>query len=134
MRLPHHLVRTSSGLLHFRLRVPLQLQRVLGRRVIKRSLGTRDLRGAQLAAYTLAGRYLALFEQARRQLGMDEGSTPTLLPEDDPASPLFIPPYRVERTQYGYALDTNGSPADHEQGMEALREMMAAPLVARTSR
>lgn len=118
-------------MLHFRLRVPLQLQEVLGRRVIKRSLGTRDLRGAQLAAYTLAGRYLALFDQARRQLGMSEvPTTKRLLPEDDPASPLFIPPYRVERTQYGYALETDGSPADHEQGMEALRQMMAAPLPA----
>ncbi len=129
MRLPHHLVRSSSGLLHFRMRVPIPLQAVLGRRVVKRSLGTRDLRAAQGAAYTLAGRYLALFDQARRQLGMSEVPTTTrLLPEDDPASPFFMPPYRVEKTRDGYALETDGSDSDHEKGLEALKTMMATPM------
>lgn len=119
-------------MLHFRLRVPLQLQKVLGRRVIKRSLGTRDLRGAQLAAYTLAGRYMLLFEQARR-LGMGETTEEALralwkLPQDDPGSPLYVPPYKLEQTAHGYALETNGSPGDHARGLEALRVMMAAPL------
>jgi integrase len=111
------------------MRVPIPLQRVLGRRVVKRSLGTRDLRGAQLAAYTLAGRYMALFDHARRQLQMNLVPTPPrLLPEDDPDSPFFMPPYRVEKTRDGYALETDGSDSDHKKGLEALREMMAAPL------
>jgi len=129
MRLPHHLVRSSTGMLHFRMRVPIPLQGVLGRRVIKRSLGTRDLRDAQPAAYTLAGRYLALFDHARRQVGMGKIPTPTrLLPEDDPDSPFFLPPYRVEKTRDGFALETDGSDGDHKKGLEALRAMMAAPL------
>jgi integrase len=116
-------------MLHFRMRVPIPLQRVLGRSVVKRSLGTRDMRGAQLAAYTLAGRYMALFEQARRQLQMNLVPTPPrLLPEDDPDSPFYMPPYRVEKTRDGYALETDGSDSDHEKGLEALRTMMAAPL------
>ncbi|MFC5579804.1 DUF6538 domain-containing protein [Rhodanobacter terrae] len=42
MRLAHHLLRHSSGMWHFRLVVPQALHAVLGLRIIKRSLRTRD--------------------------------------------------------------------------------------------
>ena len=55
---------------------------------------------------------------------------PRLIPEDDPDSPFFLPPYRVEKTRDGFALETDGSDSDHKKGLEALREMMSAPLPA----
>jgi hypothetical protein len=39
MRLPHHLVRSSTGVFHFRQKVPIDLYGPLRLRVIKRSLG-----------------------------------------------------------------------------------------------
>jgi hypothetical protein len=53
VRLAHHLLRHVSGVFHFRLIVPTDLQPLLGLRVIKRSLGTRDPTLARWWAYTL---------------------------------------------------------------------------------
>jgi hypothetical protein len=47
MRLPHHLLRHKSGVFYFRLIVPRDLQAVFGKKVIKRSLGVRDMRLAR---------------------------------------------------------------------------------------
>jgi integrase len=52
---------------HFRLVVPRDLRPVLGLRVIKRSLGTRDPAHARLWAYTLGAHYVQLFAKARCQ-------------------------------------------------------------------
>ncbi|MFL7957694.1 DUF6538 domain-containing protein [Xanthomonas vasicola] len=51
MRIPHHLIRSASGRWSFRQRVPLDLQARLGRRVIKRTLRTTELRQAQIASH-----------------------------------------------------------------------------------
>lgn len=68
MRLAHHLLRHASGVFHFRLVVPRDLQSFLGLRIIKRSLRTRDPKLARWWAYVLGARYAEIFARAR-----DEG-------------------------------------------------------------
>jgi integrase len=65
MRLPHHLLRHPSGVYHFRLMVPEDLRSVLGLRVIKRSVHTRDIAKAQIAAWHLSAAYARAFEVLR---------------------------------------------------------------------
>ena len=67
MRLAHHLLRHPSGVWHFRLIVPTDLQLLLGRRVIKKSLGTRDPVVARAWAYALGAQYAQAFAAARGQ-------------------------------------------------------------------
>ncbi|MGV1108527.1 DUF6538 domain-containing protein [Xanthomonas translucens] len=74
MRIPHHLIRSASGRWSFRQRVPLDLQARLGRRVIKRTLRTTELRQAQIQAIRLASSYAQVFN-AVRGLSMDRMST-----------------------------------------------------------
>ncbi|MEI2429075.1 site-specific integrase [Lysobacter yananisis] len=65
MRIPHHLVRSSTGLWSFRQRVPTDLHFVVGRRIIKRTLRTTDLRQAQVNALALADGYAQAFTLLR---------------------------------------------------------------------
>ncbi|TAA10889.1 site-specific integrase [Pseudoxanthomonas winnipegensis] len=74
MRIPHHLVRSPSGRWSFRQRVPQDLQAKLGKRVIKRTLRTTELRQAQLQAIGLASSYAQIFN-AVRGLPMDRMTT-----------------------------------------------------------
>lgn len=67
MRIPHHLVRSPSGLWSFRQRVPTDLQAMIGRRVFKRTLRTSELAVAQLRALGLAARYARAFDVLREQ-------------------------------------------------------------------
>jgi hypothetical protein len=69
MRLAHHLLRHPSGMWHFRLIVPLALQALIGRKVIKQSLRTRDPIIAKAWAYALGARYAQAFGKAR-EMGM----------------------------------------------------------------
>ncbi|MCD9096703.1 site-specific integrase [Luteimonas fraxinea] len=61
MRIPHHMSRSPSGRWAFRQRVPLDLQPVLGCRLLKRSLLTNDLPQARVRALLLAASYARLF-------------------------------------------------------------------------
>ena len=70
MRLPHHLVRHTSGMWHFRLSVPRDLHDALGLRIIKRSLRTRDPASAQVWAYVLSAQYAQVFREARGRPSM----------------------------------------------------------------
>ena len=65
MRLPHHLLRHTSGVFHFRLVVPHDLRPVLGLSVIKRSMRTRDMSQAQIAAWHLSAAYARVFATLR---------------------------------------------------------------------
>ncbi|WP_425522246.1 DUF6538 domain-containing protein, partial [Xanthomonas citri] len=65
MRIPHHLVRSSSGHWSFRQRVPIDLQSVLGRKVIKHTLHTKELPSARLRALMLASGYAQAFDVLR---------------------------------------------------------------------
>lgn len=65
MRLPHHLVRSPSGIFHFRLKVPARLRATIGLRVIKQSLRTRDANAARIYSYGLSLGYSQLFAAHR---------------------------------------------------------------------
>lgn len=65
MPTPHYLQRSSSGVWHFRQRVPADIQATLGRRVFKRSLRTRDLNEAKHLARQMAEQQRHLIRQAR---------------------------------------------------------------------
>ncbi|MFM0047458.1 DUF6538 domain-containing protein [Paraburkholderia sediminicola] len=84
MRLPHHLVRHPSGIFHYRQKIPLELQAVTGRKVIKKSLRTRCPKTAQAWAYVLAARYDAVFH-AVRSGEMTKPTVADLLAHVDPA-------------------------------------------------
>ncbi|MCE4313375.1 site-specific integrase [Xanthomonas hortorum pv. vitians] len=65
MRIPHHLVRSPTGHWAFRQRVPVDLQRVLDQKVIKRTLHTSELASARLRALLLAAGYAQAFDVLR---------------------------------------------------------------------
>lgn len=69
MRIPHYLVRSPSGVYHFRRRVPAVVGRVLKRAVVKKSLGTRELGAARDLALALCRAYDEL-HTVLRALGM----------------------------------------------------------------
>lgn len=102
MRLPHHLVRTPHGLLHYRQVVPIDLRGLFGLRVIKRSLHTRDPSVAQLRAYALSTYVGISFNRARRLLVTHKDDKP--LPEldiDGPSSPSISLPIKSKRPMPG---------------------------------
>lgn len=67
MRIPHHLVRSASGLWSFRQRVPTDLQPVLARRILKRTLRTTVLPEARFRAAALAAGYARAFAVLRER-------------------------------------------------------------------
>lgn len=80
MRIPHHLVRARSGLWSFRQRVPTDLQALIGKRILKRTLRTCEMAVAQLRALTLAARYAQAFSVLREQrMGNQDEDIETLL-------------------------------------------------------
>ncbi|WP_185754406.1 DUF6538 domain-containing protein [Luteibacter sp. 9135] len=132
MRLPHHLVRSATGVFHFRQKVPIPLQRAFGLRVVKRSLGTRSARLAQAQAYVVSARVAATFDEARRLISMNESvpDNPFDLPLDDPRNPLHIAPWKLERTPNGFTLATEGeSDQEHAKAVEVLRVLLGAQAV-----
>ena len=137
MRLAHHLLRHTSGVFHFRLVVPRDLQGFLGLRIIKRSLGTRDPKLARWWAYILGARYAQIFARAR-----DEGIS---MVKERRAKDRPEPPARKrsvvlqtgsgeELIDYGCEIRPDGSmrfeasdEADHERLIEAIREAKKPP-------
>lgn len=67
MRIPHHLSRSSTGRWSFVQRVPVDLQTVMGCRLIKRTLQTKDLPQAHVRAVVLGAGYARLFAQLKDQ-------------------------------------------------------------------
>jgi len=68
MRVPHYLVKTPSGTWHFRRRMPVSLIGVLGKPVIKRTLGTRELPVARDIALNLWRAYDELHTYVRTRV------------------------------------------------------------------
>lgn len=64
---PHHLSRSSTGRWSFVQRVPVDLQTVMGCRLIKRTLQTKDLAQAHVRAVVLGAGYARLFAQLKDQ-------------------------------------------------------------------
>ncbi|CAD0363442.1 MULTISPECIES: site-specific integrase [Xanthomonas] len=67
MRIPHHLSRSSTGRWSFVQRVPVDLQTVMGCRLLKRTLQTKDLAQAHVRAVVLGAGYARLFAQLKDQ-------------------------------------------------------------------
>lgn len=67
MRIPHHLSRSATGRWSFVQRVPVDLQIVMGCRLIKRTLKTKDLAQAHVRAVVLGAGYARLFAQLTDQ-------------------------------------------------------------------
>jgi len=117
MRLAHHLLRHPSGVWHFRLIVPADLRPVLGLRVLKRSLGTRDPAQARLYAYQLGAQYAHAFASARGSHGMGSAY-------DDYLESLRG--FEIKPTKSGsLSVKTDGTPDDNRAALEALRLMRA---------
>lgn len=112
MRLPHHLLRHKSGVFYFRLIVPRDLQTIFGKKVIKRSLGVRDLRLARLYAYELGAQYAHAIATARGK-GMGNKDWRVAKFEID------------QHVDGGFSMRTDGTEQDNSAALEALRLLQA---------
>lgn len=65
MRIAHYLIKAPSGIYHFRRRMPVLLQAILGRATVKRSLQTRDVSVARDLALALWRAYDELHQHVR---------------------------------------------------------------------
>lgn len=126
MRIAHHLDRSPTGVFQFRQKVPLDLRGLFRLTVIRRSLGTRNPRVAQLRAYALSAHTGICFQRARRLIGVSkpQDKDAPSIDTNDPSNPFYIPAYKVERTAAGWSLETDGSAADHAQAMEMAQVLM----------
>lgn len=116
MRLAHRLLRHPSGVYHFRLIVPRDLNEVVGKGVIKRSLRTRDVGVARAHAYALGARYAAAFAALRVERMPKPPSLNDILRA---AQGGDIRTYELDLPT-GVRLRDDG-PDDHARAMEALR-------------
>lgn len=125
MRLPHHLLRHKSGTWYFRIIVPRDLVGTLGKKVIKRSLGTREPSLAKAYAYALGAQYARTIAEAREALRM--GNT---------FDPDRVSKFEIEHHPEGnYSVRTNGTDRDNAAAIRALELLTAArPLPAKQSK
>lgn len=133
MRIPHFLVRSPSGIYHFRMKVPVGAQAALGLRVIKRSLRTTDGREALIQAYLLGLRYAEAFAQV-------QGST---MPKPPPLSEILRGMQSGNSRSFELDIDpvtravtrlkTDGSEQDNLAALAALKVVFASPLPERLS-
>lgn len=119
MRLAHNLLRHPSGVYHFRLRVPRDLLDVLGRRVIKVSLRTRDAAVARAYAYAYGARYAAAFAAYRAERMPKPPSLDEILRA---AQSGGVSQYELALPG-GVKLRADG-PEDHARAMEALKVVL----------
>jgi integrase len=112
MRLAHHLLRHPSGVWHFRLIVPLDLQPLIGRKVIKKSLNTRDPVLARIWAYVLGARYAETFIAARGQ-GVRMGS-------DFEEYLKGLRSFEIRQGADGPEVRTDGTQRDNRDALDAL--------------
>jgi integrase len=121
MRLAHHLLRHPSGTFHFRLVVPRDLHAAFGRKIIKQSLRTQNLRIAQMWAYLLSARYAQTFARLRgKSMGQDEEFEAYL---------ASLKRLEVETPQ-GYRFKTDGSDRDQGHLIEVLRALNGSAATA----
>lgn len=131
MPTPHYLQRSSSGVWHFRQRVPADLQATLGRRVFKRSLRTRDPNEAKRLARQMAEQQRHLVRQAR---GLDvarDGSpltrpAPTPAPSGEGYTLIMRPDGTVEMKVEGGRAGTRS-----KNGVDRIGSLMVESYVQR---
>lgn len=116
MRLPHHLLRQRFGIYHFRLVVLLVLHGSIGKRVIKRNLGTKDPAQAKLCAYVLGAQYAQAFAKAWGRDGIGRGN------DDHLAGLRGI---EIEPLGDSYAIKTNGTDSDNAAALTRPRALPA---------
>ncbi|HDS1127581.1 TPA: tyrosine-type recombinase/integrase [Stenotrophomonas maltophilia] len=121
MRLPNYLVVSSTGVYHFRWKVPKRFQGPLGLKVVKRSLGTRDARVAHLQALVLASRYAVAAQGGDMAKSVDE-----LLRSAHKGRADF----EVVAGPHGYTVKTDGSAQDNAAAVEAVRLLNANGVAA----
>ena len=130
-RLAHHLTRGPTGLFHFRLIVPADLRAVVGRSVIKQSLGTRAPSVAIVWAQALAVGYASAFAAHRGRV----------VPKPPPIEDILRAVREGRSKDYtiqgspggGFSITANGA-EDHAMALEAIgkipdswRQAAAAP-------
>lgn len=127
MRLAHHLLRHPSGVWHFRLIVPADLRALLGRRVVKKSLGTRDPVVARAWAYALGAQYAQAFAVARGR-GSRMGS-------DFENYLKGLKGFEIEQgpEPHQFKMRTNGTPEDNQAAKEALAQLRELVTLRRSS-
>jgi integrase len=128
MRVPHHLVLSSTGVYHFRLKVPSVAQAALGLRVVKQSLRTRDSRAAQLYAFALALRYAHVFAEARRGIVPKPPSIDDILASVQRGG---VNRFEVDvdpATRAITRMKTDGSPQDNAAALDFAKIVFASPL------
>lgn len=119
MRVAHYLIRGATGLFYVRLRVPIDLQEVVGARIIKRATGTRCPRTALAFALVLSAGYARSFAALRA------GEPMTKPPSIDEIKTNLAggrkSDYLIERASDGSItkLEAKGK-ADHERMMAAV--------------
>lgn len=118
MRLAHHLHRNACGVFCFRLIVPKDLQPLLGVKVYRRSLRTRDPAQARLYAYQLALSYAELVANSRGEAVAGPKVSDVLKALDGNAKAFEIVP-----SPHGYAIKTDGTAADNAAALEALGKL-----------
>ena len=134
MRIAHHLLRSRSGIYHFRIKVPVDLHAAVGRSIVKISLRTGDARAAQVYSYTLSLHYAQVFAELRGTAmpkpprvddivaGAQQGAVRPYEMDVDPAT---LRPTRIR---------TDGTPQDNQAVLDALqalsnfRVVLAQPL------
>lgn len=121
MRLPHHLVRSPSGLFYFRLKVPADLRAVFGVAIVKISLHTRDPRQAQVCSYALSMRYAQAFAECRGA-AMPKFPPPPLddILQSDREGRTRRYDLTVDPATRAVRVSTDGTAQDHANAMDAL--------------
>lgn len=132
MRIAHHLVRSTSGLFHFRLKVPADLHAAVGRRIIKISLRTSDHRAAQAYSCALSLHYAQAFAALRGAVVpklppsiealRNAAQTGDLQRYEIDIDPLTLRPTKVR---------TDGTPEDHLAALQTLGVVFAQSLPQR---
>lgn len=116
MRLPHHLLKSKTGIWSFRLIVPADLHLYFGKKVIKRTLGTLHPAKARAYAYELGAQYARAIAQARGFAG-ENGRMSSSTNGPGRYSGFEI----RQHEDGGYSVSTDGTPGDNSAALEALR-------------
>src|SRR5690606_24845280 len=126
--LPRYLVQNPSGF-YFRIIVPKRLRPILGHRVIKRTLRTRDPRIAQAWALVLADRYAQAFQRAGR--AMPDKTLDDLLRSAEQAfGEDKAREYEITQNRHGTLSVKADGAEDHARAMEALALLQSRPAPA----
>jgi integrase len=101
---------------YFRIIVPRDLVGTLGKKVIKRSLGTREPGLAKAYAYALGAQYARTIVEAREALRMGNSFDPTRISK-----------FEIEHhAEGGYSVRTDGTDRDNAAAIRALELLTAA--------